>query len=287
MTRDEVHALLGAPWLASEPLGVEVYRLQGKQHVLMLIVAVPMPVPGDTIEAYSLVVYGQSGKVTATASDVVQAEVGGAGNVVLRAGEFQFAHVGWDTVSMSRDAYLAEASAHGAGASCTVLVTCDPSRLDAVADHGFCNCEAGLTIDGGARRSLRLLSPAILHPGRLSESGCRKTGGHVTGPGTPLPGTCVLNPLALYPVPVPAGSHALRFLPDIGSRGVTGDVNCAAAAQVSYATLGGRFMRCMQIEKPVSDKGAVGETVFVSSQLPPSRAEAWVIVNDNGQWLYP
>lgn len=287
--RAGVRQLLGDPWLASDALGVDVYRLQGKQrNALVIFAPYPVPVPSlsNELEAYTLVTYGADGQVTAVASGFAQGEAGLAGSVVIRAGDFEFTHTARDQLSMSVDGYRRASVAQATGSTCTVLVTCDPARLAEVAGSGFCACAAGLAVDDGQRTRLWLLNPAIMPSPQLSESGCLALGGTYLGDDAPRPGTCVVNRQNLYPMTLPAGRHVLHFPTGLSRKGPVAELDCEAG-EVSHATLGGEFMLCSLFARPVRDDRAVGATVSLSPSLPAGPGEVRVIVYDDGQWLLP
>lgn len=287
-TRASVRQLLGEPWMANEALGVDVYRAQGKQHNFMVIFApypVPLPFFSDKLEAYTLVTYGTDGQVTAIASDFAQAVPGEASAVVIRAGDFEFTHTLRDVLSMSLDGYLRASAGHASGPVCTVLVTCDPARLADVAGIGHCVCAADLAVDGGPRSVLWVLNPAVMPPPPASGIDCLKLGGTRLGADAPRPGLCVVNRQNLYPVTIPAGRRVLNFPTGPGGKGPEAELDCRAG-EVSYATLGGEFMRCGLFDRLVRDDRAVGATVSLSPNLPAALTDARVIVNDNGRWLF-
>jgi hypothetical protein len=289
-TRTRVRQLLGEPWTASEALGVEVYRTTGKQRNLMVIFApypVPLPFLSDKLAAYTLVTYDADGQVAVIASDFARAAPGEASGVVIHAGEFEFTHAFRDHVSMSLDGYRQAFAAHASGSACTVLLTCDPARLAEVAGIGHCVCAANRAVDDGPRSMLWVLSPAILPPSPASGGDCHGLGGALLGAGAPRPGICVVNRQNLYPVTLPAGRHRLHFPTGLGGgTGPETELDCRAG-EVSYATLGGGFMRCGLFESLVRDDRAVGATVQLSPEPPAVPTELRVIVNDNGRWLFP
>lgn len=290
INRDGVHALLGTPWLASETFGVEVYRLQGKQRNLLVVFApYPVPVPSlsDKIEAYSLVIYGADGNVSARAFDHVRAAAGEPPTLVLRAGDFQFVHSLRDSLTVSIGRYLQVRGAQVNGPTCTVLLGVDPVRLAEAEVGGFCASAANLYVDEGKRQALWLTSPAVIPPSRTSEVDCRNAGGSyevLTGDG---PGACVFKPRALYPLTLPVGGHVLRFTTGLSDRGVVSTPSCQED-ELTFATLMGKFMLCMQ-----NDGGRLrrdqpdDESVLLSAQPPSTERELHVIINDNGTWLYP
>ena len=143
MTRAGVHELLGESWLANESLGVEVYRLQGKQRNLGVIFApypVPMPFLSDKLEVFTLVSYDTDGQVIAKAFGYLHAAPGEWPSLVLRAGDFEFVHAPPDTLSVSLDRFLKDRIARTIEPACTVLIGCESASADEIAAAGFCAC---------------------------------------------------------------------------------------------------------------------------------------------------
>jgi hypothetical protein len=290
INRDGVHALLGEPWLASEVFGVEVYRLQGKQRNLLVVFApYPVPVPSlsNKIEAYSLVVYGADGNVSARASDYVRAAAGEAPTLILRAGAFQFVHSLRDSLTVSLDRYLQVRAVHATNPTCTVLLGPDPVRLAAADAGGFCSSTVNLYLDDRKRQAVWLAAPAVIPPSRTSAVDCRNAGGSYEVFTAGAPGACVFKPRTLYPLTLPVGRHVLRFTSGLSDKGVVSALSCQAD-QLTYATLQGKFMRCMHVEDGrVHSDRQDDESVLLSTQPPVPDHELQVIINDDGTWLYP
>jgi len=290
INRDGVHALLGVPWLASETFGVEVYRLQGKQRNLLWPIApVPVPLPSfsDKLEAYTLVIYGADGNVSARASDYVHAAAVDPPTLILRAGDFQFVHYPRDSLTMSLGRYLQVRAAHATSPTCTVLLGVDPVRLAEADRGGFCASVVNLYLDDGERQTLSLTLPAVIPPSRTSDVECRNAGGSYevfTGDG---PGGCLFKPRALYPLTLPVGSHELRFTTGLFDRGVVSTPSCQAD-ELTFATLMGKFMLCLHKDgRRLRRDQPDDEAVLLSAQPPTADRELHVIINDNGAWLYP
>jgi hypothetical protein len=288
--RDGVHSLLGPPWLASETFGVEVYRLQGKQHNLMVVFApypVPLPFPSEKVEAYSLVVYGADGNVRARASDYVRAAPGEAPTVILHAGDFQFVHSLRDSLTVSFNRFLQVRKTHVTGPACMVLLGVDPIRLAETEAGGFCVSAANLYRDGGKRQVLWLSFPAVIPPSRTSDIECRSAGGSYEAFTKDGPSACVFKTRTLYPLTLPVGNHVLRLTTGLSDRGVTITPSCATD-EITFATLMGKFMLCMHSDgtRPHRDQPD-DESVLLGSPPPATDRELHVIVNDNGEWLYP
>ena len=288
--RDGVHALLGTPWLASETFGVEVYRSQGKQRNLLVILApypVPMPFPSDKVEAYSLVIYGEDGNVSARASDFVRAGVGDPATLLLRAGDFEFVHDLRDTLTVSLARYQQARATHGTGPTCTVFLGADPIRLAEAEPGGFCSSVANLYVDDGKRRTVWLASSVVIPPSRTSDVACRDAGGsyEVFTPDTP--GACLFRPRALYPLTLPVGNHVLRFTTALSDRGVVSTPSCQAD-EITFATLAGKFVQCMHTDgRRLRSDRPDDESAVLSTQPPGTDREQRVIINDDGAWLYP
>lgn len=290
ITRDGVHALLGPPWLASETFGVEVYRLQGKQHNFMVVFApypVPLPFPSDKLEAYSLVVYGADGNVSARASDHIRTGLGEAPTLILRAGDFQFVHSLRDSLIVSLGRFLEVRNTQLAGSTCMVLLGVDPVRLAEADTGGFCVSAANLYLDDRKRQVLWLSSPVVIPPSRTSDVACRSAGGRYEAFTKDGPSGCIFKSRTLYPLTLPVGSHVLRFTTGLSDRGLVSRPGCQAD-EISYATLMGKFMLCMHHDGagPHRDQPD-DEYVLLSSKPPTTDRELHVIVNDNGAWLYP
>jgi hypothetical protein len=286
-TRDEVHALMGEPWLADDAFGVEVYRLQGKQRQLLIILGVPMPNFSEALAAYSLVTYGADGVVSALDSDYARSGgTPGPPTLVLRAGEFEFVHGFRDTLSVSLERYLEVRPAAAGGDACTVLVGGERSRRPDTGPAWFCVSYSKLSVDGAQERDLRLMEPSVIPYDRgSSRSDCERLGGSYIPAGGPDRGACVLTTRARYPLTLPAGTHVLHF--DAGSDAdVTSTLDCKAG-QVSFATLYGKFVRCSGIEGGTAQvsKGT-GASVSFTERPPAAEDEPGVVLYGNGEWLH-
>lgn len=291
MTRDEVHALMGVPWLANDAFGVEVYRLQGKQRNLMIILGVPMPDFSTGLEACTLVTYGADGLVSEVASNFGVGQSPGPPTLILRAGGIEFVLGGFahDTLSVPLERYLEVRSAVPAGATCTVLVGGDRARVPVGRGEGCCMSSPALSIDGAGQRVLRLMVPVGIPAARgMSKADCQNLGGNFGYLGTSGEhdaGPCMFTtPRARYPLTLPAGTHVLHFT--LGSHAdVISTVTCQAD-QVTFATLGGKFVGCIGNTGPAGDHPGPA-TVSLSPQAPTSDGEPRVTIYDNGTWLYP
>lgn len=290
-TRDGVHALLGQPWLSSEAFDVEVYRLQGKQHNLMVIFApypVPLPAFSDKLEAYTLVTYGADGQVKEKAFGFVSASFGSPPTLILRTGDVEFVHGFGDTISVPMERYLKVSAARTTGPSCTVLLGCDEARLAAAGERGFCACNTLLRVDDGERQSLSLMSPAIIpYEREMPAAECEASGGRFLPLGATGGGSCLYRPNALYPLALAAGQHVLHFAMGRFDEASQLDVACDANG-LARVTLGGKFMLCTRFENQTVQVDRSKETLISLTQPDPrAQPEARVLVYDHGAWLYP
>jgi hypothetical protein len=291
MTRDGVHALLGQPWLSSEAFDIEIYRLQGKQHNLLVIFApypVPLPDFSDKLETYTLVVYGEDGQVSERNFGFASSSTGSPPTLILRAGEFEFVHGFGDTISVTLDRYLQVRAARAAGPTCTVLLGCDEARLAAAGDRGFCACSTNLRVDDGERQSLSLMAPAVIPYERaMPATECAATGGRFQPLGETGVGSCIYTPRALYPLTLTAGRHLLRFSMKRSEQAAPVEVACESEG-VSRVTLGGKFMLCTRFENERMQVDRPKESSIALTQLTlPAQPDMRVLVYDHGAWLYP
>ncbi len=285
MTRADVHALLGAPWLASDPFGVEVYRLQGTQRFIDFFMVIPVPTSG-TLEVYSLVTYSTDGRVSGTASDFVPT----AGRtIVLRAGGFEFVHGEpvlnrlRDTLSVSLERWLEVRATRPAPTTCTLLVDGDRAHLAALGEGGTCNCTSKLSVDGAKQRNVRVMELSINQSD--TRSSCQNVGGFFHPIWDPESGSCSLTLGALVPLTLPAGTHQLHFTAGFYADATT-TLDCHAG-ELTFATLGGTFTRCDSLKSPGHSDHGTPATVALSPQAPASDGEPRVFIYDDGTWLYP
>jgi hypothetical protein len=291
MTRDGVHALLGQPWLSSEAFDIEIYRLQGKQHNLLVIFApypVPLPDFSDKLETYTLVVYGEDGQVSERNFGFASSSTGSPPTLILRAGEFEFVHGFGDTISVTLDRYLRVRAARTAGPTCTVLLGCDEARLPAAGDRGFCACSTNLRVDDGARQSLSLMAPAVIPYERaMPVTECEATGGRFQPLGETGGGSCMYTPRALYPLTLTEGRHLLWLSMKRSEQVAPVEVACESQG-VSRVTLGGKFMLCTRFENERMQVDRPKESSIALTQLTlPAQPDMRVLVYDHGAWLYP
>lgn len=288
-TRADVHAKLGEPWLASEALGVEVYRLQGKQHNLLVVFAPwPVPVPNfsDKLEVYTLVVYGADGRVAARASGFAQTVFPEPPTVILQAGEFEFVHELRDTLSVTLDRYRQLRAASAAEPACTVLAGCDGAPAAEVGSNRYCICMANLVLDDGKRRMLTMARPAVIPRARISETDCLNSGPGYSAFGTPGAGACIYTSHTLYPLSLAPGNHRLRFSLKAKDPGAAGELACRPG-EVNFAMLSSKFMTCTSADGKPPASSAAAETLSLGLEPPAPGRELRVIVYDNGEWLLP
>lgn len=287
MTRDEVHALMGQPWIADDAFGVEVYALQGKQRQVLLILGVPMPTFSDALAAYSLVTYGADGVVSALASDHAQnSGPQGPPTLVLRAGDFEFIHAVHDTLSTSLEHYLAVRSMLGSADTCTVLLGAERAPPPADGTAWFCSSLPELSVDGAGKRALRLAESSVIpyHRG-MTMNDCRSLGGSFLPVGAPDRGSCLLTSRARYPLTLPVGTHVLHFTSG-SDADVISTLECKAG-EVSFATLYGKFTRCFALGGSAPQASKVTEaSVSFGERAPAGAGAPAVVINDDGQWLY-
>lgn len=283
-TRDDVHALLGSPWLVDERHAVEVYRREGRQRALGMVFVLPVPVPSDTLRSYALVAYGDDGRVVDYDAGHARAEFGDPATVVLRAGEFRFAHSARDTLWVSREAFANSRASSGAP-GCVLLIGCDAARQEAMRGRGHCDCSASLSIDASGWRATRVLDPVYLPSGELSEAECRRLDGTVVASVAGGPGGCVVNPAAAYPVALQAGRHELRFRHGGAGEVTSAAVDCNDDRETWLATLGGRFLSCLQLAPLQVERGGSGQWVRVGPGEDAAAEDAgWMVLYDDGSW---
>ena len=290
--RADVHALLGEPWLANEPLGVEVYRLEGKQRNMAVVFApypVPLPSFSDKLQVYTLVSYDAEGFVAARASEYVQAAMPDRPTLVVRAGDLEFVHERPDTVSVSLDHYLRTLAGHTAAPACTLLVGCGGARLEEADDLEICFSAAGLHVDEGKRQGLLLARDVMPLRPPASPEACRESGGRYGIFWGQPPEKCLYRLRPLRALALAPGRHSLRFSSGLFDRGLTAELDCEAG-QVTVAELGGEFLRCIkpgQSSGRSRDEPAAAGTVALRPYDPDTDGERRVIVYQDDQWLFP
>lgn len=288
ISRAGVHELLGEPWLASAPLGVEVYRLAGKQRNVGVIFApypVPVPFLSDKLVTYTLVTYDAEGLVVAKDFSFLHAAPGEWPGLMLRAGDFEFVHAPQDTLSVTLDRFLQAQAAGSTEPACTILVGCDVAPVIATAAGGLCTCAANMYLDEGKRLSLILTRPLFQPGSTISVTECNQLGGYVRALAGRDPSACQLTPQLWRPQSLAPGQHKLRFALSRSDPGITSELTCRPG-EVTLVTLAGHFMECQRDgQLPTRRrKAGPGDTAVLSPEVP---AELRVVVYDNGRWLFP
>lgn len=290
--RADVHALLGEPWLANEPLGVEVYRLEGKQRNMAVVFApypVPLPFFSDKLQVYTLVSYDAEGSVAARASEYVQAAMPDRPTLILQAGELEFVHQPPDTLSVSLDHYLRALAGHAMAPACTLLVGCDGTRLEDADDQAICTSAAGLHVDDGQRRGLLLARDVIPLRPPASPEECRGSGGRYGVFWGQSLDKCLYRLRLIHPLALTPGHHTLRFSSGLFDRGLTVELDCEAG-QVTVVELGGEFLKCIKLGQSTwrnRDELATAGTVSFRPHDPAADGKLRVTVYQGEQWLFP
>jgi hypothetical protein len=228
---------------------------------------VPAPDVSTSLVAITLVTYGADGLVSAVASDLGVSAFLAPPVLILRADGVEFVLVGsHGTLSVPLERYLEVRSAVPAGATCTVLVGGDLTRVP-------------VSIDGAGPRVLQSITAAIIPAEKgMSRTDCQNLGGNFGysgSSGAEEVGPCMFTtPVARYPLTLPEGTHVIHFTyKPFGYRSaadVVSTLTCQAD-QVTFATLG--------------PSGPA--TVTLSPQAPASDGERRVIIYDDGTWLCP
>ena len=290
--RADVHALLGEPWLANEPLGIEVYRLEGKQRNMAVVFApypVPLPSFSDKLQVYTLVSYDTEGSVSARASEYVQAAIPDQPTLVVHAGDLEFVHEKPDTLSVSLDHYLRALARHATAPACTLLVGCDGTRREESDDLEICFSAAGLHVDEGRRQGLLLARDVMpLRPPDSPEA-CRESGGRYGVFWGQPPEKCLYRLRPLRALALAPGRHTLRFSSGLFDRGLTAELDCEAG-QVTVAELGGEFLRCIKPGQSAGrdrDRPEAAGSVALRPYSPDTDGERRVTVYQGEQWLFP
>jgi len=290
--RADVHALLGEPWLANEPLGVEVYRLEGKQRNMAVVFApypVPLPFFSDKLQVYTLVSYDAEGSVAAKASEYVQAAMPDRPTLILQAGDLEFVHQPPDTLSVSLDHYLRALAGHAMAPACTLLIGCDGIRLEDADDQAICASAAGLHVDEGKRQGLLLARDVIPLRPPASPEACRESGGRYGVFWGQSLDKCLYRLRLIHPLALTPGHHTLRFSSGLFDRGLTAELDCEAG-QVTVAELGGEFLKCIKLGQSTwrnRDELATAGTVSFRPHDPAADGKLRVIIYQDDQWLFP
>ena len=298
MTRSGVHAILGEPIIASDPRGVEVFRLDGKQRKMVLFFApypIPMPGPTEKPEGYVLVTYDDGGRVAAIDSGFASSPgIGATTTLVLRAGDYEFMHAADDMLSVSLDRFLRDRAVAPPAPACTLLVACKQActfHAPAVKSCGV--CWSRVEVDAAPQRELPVLQFAMYAMGTAKEApdggppaadpaaACEAIGGAPDG------STCMIVRRSFVPLNLTAGRHPLRFTARQLAGEVKGEAVCPPGELV-FATLGGEVIDSYSLSKQLGahlKTGAATGSVTFSNEAPASVREQRVLVNQNGQWL--
>ena len=290
--RADVHALLGDPWLTNEPLGIEVYRLEGKQRNMAVIFApypVPLPSFSDKLQVYTLVGYDAEGSVAAKASEYVQAAMPDQPTLIVHAGDLEFVHETPDTLSVSLDHYLRALAGHTMAPACTLLVGCDGARLDEADDLEICFSAAGVHVDEGTRQGLLLARDVMPLRSPASPEECRESGGRYGVFWGQSLEKCLYRLRPMRALALTPGRHTLRFSSGLFDRGLTAELNCESG-QVTVAELGGEFLKCVKLGQSAGrNRGepATAGTVSFRPYSPNTDGDLRVIGYQGDQWLFP
>jgi hypothetical protein len=297
-TRSGVHSVLGEPIVASDPRGVEVFRLDGQQRKMLLIFApypVPMPGPTEKFAGYVLVSYDEGGHVAAIDSGFASSPgFGATSSIILRAGDYEFMHAADDTLSVSLDRFLRDRAAAQPATACTVLVACEPACTNHAPAVKRCGvCWTRVEVDAAPQRDLPVLQVAMYAMGTAKEA----PAGGTPAPdpaaacaaidGTPDGSTCMIVRHSFVPLGLAAGRHALRYT----ARQLAGEVNAELTCQpgeLLFATLGGEIVESYSLGKQFGaglKTGAATGSVTFGGAAPASVCDQRVVLNQNGQWL--
>lgn len=284
-TRDQVRASLGAPLLADPGGRAEVFRVSGKQHQMALFFVpypVPMPLPGEQQEGYTLVAYDPAGVLAAVDAGLATAAVfGRTRSLVLLAGDFEFVHAQADRLLVTQERYLRDEAGTTDPTDCTVLVgcerTCDDTGLGSLADASCSVCWTYLQVDDRPAQQLPLLDWVMWPLGESStetravhETTCRDVGGSV------MQDHCSLLQHQLVPLRLAPGLHTLRATSRPVDGEAAGEFSCVAG-EIVFATLTGqvteRYSLSSQLWKRLKIGAATGAIAFDRDPPPALRGQ--------------
>lgn len=263
-TRTAVHEVLGEPWIATDLRDAEVFRVSGKQHRLLLFFApypLPLPLPGERLEGYTLVNYSDDGMVAAVDARFTRSGTfGRTQGLVLRAGAYEFAHERHDTLAVALEDFRQELASVAPGPACTVIVGCERDTADAAPPSALEGdvCFTRVEIDGAKAVELPLVQvmswsldgvPAEARP--AAEQACRDVGGRTIGT------LCFVDRRLLYPLLLDPGRHSLRFTNRELDGEAGGEFECARGAIV-YATLRVQRTESYSMSRQLSARLKVG-----------------------------
>lgn len=270
------------------PLGDQSLQETDTQHQMLVVFArypVPLPVPGNKFEAYTLVSYNPDGLVAGVDAGLGQAGLAAPSpiNIRIRADDAEFIRAEETTLAVRLTRFLEKHEA-GAANTCTVLVSCAAGQL----------CWNRVDVDRGSARKLpfkRQMRPAS--PAEKAAAAADTTPPAATDPCGDLPmlpgvGPCVgpdeLTHRRWIPLELPSGRHAMRFTSLFNTGEPTGELDCRAG-QVFYATLSGtllaRLTATQQLQRGLRLYDAVAEVAFTSAVPQEAAVDSVVIYYDD------
>ncbi len=292
-TRAAVHEALGEPWISTDRRDAEVFRLSGKQHRMLLVFApfpVPLPMPGERLEGYTLVTYSDDGVVAAVDSAFARSETfGRTHSLMLRAGDYEFEHETRDTLSVALERFQRELAAVAPRPTGTVIVGCE-GAADAGSPAGIEGkvCFTRVEIDGGERFELPLvrfvtwpLAPPTRGPAPVPDPACRDAGGRT------LTNACLVERGGLYPLLLDPGRHSLRFTTRELDGEASGTFDCVPGGIV-FAVLRDEKTESYSMSRQLSSRlkvGAATGSLTVSDAAPEDLRSQKVTVYVDGNYL--
>lgn len=292
-TRAAVHGALGEPWLATARRDAEVFRLSGKQHRMMLVFApypVPLPMPGERLEGYTLVNYSDDGTVAAVDAGFTRSETfGRTQGLVLRASGYEFLHGKRDTLSVSLEDFRREHAAVATPTACTVIVGCERDADAAPpGDMEGGACFTRVEVDGAQAVELPLVQlvswrlddvPTEAKP--PAEQACRDAGGRIINT------LCFVDRRLLHPLLLDPGRHSLRFTSRHLAGEASGEFECAPGAIV-FATQRGQLTESYSMSRQLSARlkvGAANVVLKFGDAVPELIRSQKVILYVDGAYL--
>lgn len=291
--RAAVHEALGAPWLATTRRDAEVFRRSGRQHRMLLVFApypVPLPMPGERLESYTLVNYSGDGTVAAVDAGFTRSEAfGRTQGLLLRAGAFEFLHGSSDTLSVALEGFRRELAAVAPRNACAVIVGCervtDAAPLDRLAVDV---CFTRVEVDGAEAVELPLVQQVswpldgdATEARPTAEQACRDAGGRITNT------LCFVDRRLLYPLLLDPGRHSLRFTSRHLAGEADGEFECVSGAVV-FATLRGQLTELYSMSRQLSARlkvGAANVALSFDAAAPPPIRSQNVILYVDGAYL--
>ena len=270
---------------------MEVYRAQDTQHKMLLVFApypVPVPMPGNKFEAYTLVSYAPDGRVAGVEAALGQGGLSSPGPLYVRvhADGIEFIRDRETTLAIPLARFL-EHRAADVSSACTVLASCSAGRL----------CWNRVQVDGGSTRTLPITRqmPPIGAAGEPAADAdttatvATESCGDV--PMLPGVGRCVAPDDLIHrrwvPLELPAGHHTLAFTSRWNTAEPKGEFDCQPG-QLVYATLSGEVLATLtlaqQLQHGLRLYDAVAEVAF-SSEPPAEPAVDSVVIRYDEEWL--